>query len=126
MSVLVVDDNILDRKYIKYLIENNLGFETHTAKDGVDALIKLNQRPYELLVTDLLMPNMEGIELIERVDDLYPNIPIVAMSGGNPYYLYIIKKLGVDLIFTKPIDTYKFLNTIQRIYPAHNKQKRIV
>lgn len=125
MSVLVVDDNILDRKYIKYLIENNLGYESQTAKDGIDALKKLKQRPFDLVITDLLMPNMEGIELIEKIYSLYPKTLIVTISGGNPYYLYITKKLGVDGIFTKPIDTSKFLKTIRDILPI-GTQKQIV
>jgi len=118
MSVLVVDDNILDRKYIKYLIEVNLGFETQTAKGGIDALNKLCHRPFDLVVTDLIMPNMEGVELIQRISSFYPNSKIIAISGGNPYYLYVIKKLGVEFVFTKPIDTLKFLNAIQNLLPA--------
>jgi YesN/AraC family two-component response regulator len=118
MCVLVVDDNILDRRYLKYLIENNLGIETFTAKDGFDALKKLKQKTFDLLVTDLLMPKMEGIELIEKVHTLFPAIQIVAVSGGNPYFLYVAKKLGVSHVYTKPIDTYKFLKEIQQMLPT--------
>lgn len=115
MKVLVVDDNILDRKYIKYLLENNLEIVVHTAKDGLEALKKIKTIDYNLVITDIVMPKIEGIELIENIKHLSPQANIVAISGSNPYYLYIINKMGVENTYTKPLDTEKFLNHIKRI-----------
>lgn len=114
MEILVVDDNILDRKYIKYLLQNNIGITPMTSKDGQDALNKIKRISFDIVITDIVMPKMEGIELIENIKSISPSTTIIAMSGENPYYLYIVKKLGVEQVFTKPIDTDKFLELIRK------------
>lgn len=115
MEILVVDDNILDRKYIKHLIENHIGTSPSTAKDGEDALNKIKKNTFDLVITDIVMPKIEGIELINHIKSICPSTNIIAISGENPYYLYIVKKLGVEMVFTKPLDTDKFLKGVQKI-----------
>lgn len=115
MEVLIVDDNVLDRKYIKYLLENNLNISPVTAKDGADALKKVKAKKFDLIITDIVMPNIEGIELIEKVSHISSKINIIAVSGNNPYYLYILNKMGIENTFTKPIETDEFLNTVKNI-----------
>lgn len=115
MKVLVVDDNILDRKFIKCLLENNLEIIVHTAKDGLEALKKIKTIDYHLVITDIVMPKIEGIELIENIKQLSPQTNIIAISGSNPYYLYIINKMGIKDTYTKPLDTDKFLNQVKKI-----------
>lgn len=115
MEILVVDDNILDRKYIKYLLQNHIGITPMTSKDGEDALNKIKRNSFDIVITDIVMPKMEGIELIEHIKSISPSTTIIAMSGENPYYLYIVKKLGIETVFTKPIDTDKFLECIRKI-----------
>jgi YesN/AraC family two-component response regulator len=115
MEILVVDDNILDRKYIKYLIENHIGVSPTTSKDGEDALNKIKKNTFDLVITDIVMPKIEGIELISHIKSISPSTKIIAISGENPYYLYIVKKLGIEMVFTKPLDTDKFLQGVQKI-----------
>lgn len=115
MEILVVDDNILDRKYIKYLIENHIGVRPVTAKDGEDALFKIKRNNFDLIITDIVMPKIEGVELINQIKAISPGTNIIAISGENPYYLYIVKKLGIDMVFTKPLDTDKFLENVRKI-----------
>lgn len=115
MRVLVVDDNIIDRRFIKYTLLNNLNICAETAKDGLEAFNKVKNNHFDLIITDIVMPNIEGIELINKIQSISPSTKIIAVSGNNPYYLYIVKKLGVDSVFTKPLDHNRFIERIKEI-----------
>jgi CheY-like chemotaxis protein len=115
MNVLIVDDNVMDRKYVKCLLENYLNLSPHTAKDGLDAITKIKYHHFDLVITDIVMPNMDGIELIQYLKINYPFIDIISISGNNPCYLEIANKLGVDKIFTKPVDLSKFIEVTRLI-----------
>jgi two-component system, response regulator YesN len=121
MQVLVVDDNVMDRKYIKYLLENNLNISPKTAKNGIEALEKIKTTSFDLIITDIVMPVIDGFELIKQAKLIAPKTKIIAMSGNNPYYLYIINRLGIDNIFTKPIDTNRFINSVTSLLQINNK-----
>lgn len=122
MKILIVDDNILDRKYLKYLLESHLHVYPLTAKDGLDALNKLQSSQFDLVITDIVMPKIEGIELISQIKSLSPNTDIIAISGQNPYYLHIVNKMGVDNVYTKPVDTHNFLDKVKTILNKHSNQ----
>ena len=122
MNVLIVDDNVMDRKYIKYLLENHLHLSPQSAKDGLEAIEKVNLQHFDLIITDIVMPNVDGIELIQYLKLNFPAINIISLSGYNPCYLQIVNKLGVDKIFKKPIETSKFIEAIESI--NKNKTKK--
>ena len=70
------------------------------------------------------MPDkIDGIQLIRTINSLYPDTRIIAVSGSKPYYLYLAKKLGVEAVFTKPLDTEKFIGTIQGLLSPLEKEK---
>ena len=122
MKILLVDDNILDRRYFKYLLQSHVAITPETAKDGEEALTKLQQNHYDLLITDIVMPKIEGIELIKTSMHSSPKTKIIAVSGQNPYYLYIAKKMGIEKIFTKPIDTSSFLKYIRELIKKNDQK----
>ncbi len=113
-DILVVDDNRLERKLIIHMLREAFGKEVNVdeCEDGELALNFLENNHYNLVVTDLIMPRVEGIELIRRVKLEHPESKIVAISGSNPYYLYLAKKLGIQGIFTKPLDRNKFIQLV--------------
>jgi two-component system, cell cycle sensor histidine kinase and response regulator CckA len=80
-TVLVVDDEETPRSIACRMVRS-LGYEAHSARDGREALRYLQQHPGEvrLLLTDLVMPYMDGAELAERARDLQPRLPVVLMS----------------------------------------------
>lgn len=80
--VLIVDDEETQRSLVCRMVRG-LGYQTQTAHDGREALRYLQQHPGEirLLLTDLVMPYMDGGELAERAHDLHPRLPIVLMSA---------------------------------------------
>jgi YesN/AraC family two-component response regulator len=107
-SILVVDDNIMMRKLIINLFSRD-EFAIDEASDGREGLDKMSDNHYDLVITDIVMPKMEGIEMILQAKRSFPGIKIIAISGGEPYYLYLAKKLGIQGIFTKPLNHQGFL-----------------
>ena len=99
--ILVVDDNLMMRKLIRNIFSNE-EYEIEEAENGVEGLEIVRKHEIDLVVTDIIMPVMEGLELIMHLKRDFPNIRIIAISGGKPYYLYMAKKLGIEGIFTKP------------------------
>ncbi len=79
--ILTVDDSASIRQMVSYTLKNE-GYTVVEAVDGVDALTKLKQNPADMVLTDLHMPNMNGIDLIKnvRADPKYKFIPIVLLT----------------------------------------------
>ena len=120
--VLVVDDNLLDRLLISRRITNEYNnVIVKEAKDGLEAITYIKDSDFDLIITDVVMPKMEGLELIQEIKKIDPKIPIVAISGGNPYYLYLAKKSGVTDIFTKPLPGELFISKISKYLDIKHK-----
>jgi YesN/AraC family two-component response regulator len=120
--ILVVDDNMMMRKLIINLLRNEI-YEIDEASNGSEGLEKMADTCYDLIITDIIMPGMEGIEMIMQTKQKFPTIKIIAISGGKPYYLYLAKKLGVDSIFTKPLNHQGFLNQVNSLLTSTDNTK---
>lgn len=119
-NILVVDDNLMMRKLIRNLFRGeNLTIEEAT--NGIEGLAFIKEHPVDLIITDIVMPKMEGIELIMNLRRDFPEIKIIAISGGKPYYLYMAKKLGIDGIFTKPLNHQVFLKAVKKVIQLPSK-----
>ena len=81
-TILIADDSSSVRKFVAFALKT-IGFEVVAAEDGMDALEKMPLHDISLVLTDLNMPNVDGIELIRtiRANDAYKNIPIVVLSS---------------------------------------------
>lgn len=79
--ILVVDDNPLDRKLIGSLLQRTSNWTVDTANDGLQALESLSRDSFDMVVTDLQMPNLDGVGLVTEVRDLYPHIPVVLVTA---------------------------------------------
>jgi YesN/AraC family two-component response regulator len=117
--ILVVDDNLMMRKLIRNLFHED-NFIIEEATNGIEGLEIIKQPPVDLIITDIIMPKMEGLELIMNLRRDFPKIKIIAISGGKPYYLYMAKKLGIEGIFTKPLNHQVFLKAVKKViqFPA--------
>ena len=103
-TILVIDDEpaILEL-FVSYL--ENDDTRVLTASNGRVAEEMLEKFPPDVIITDLLMPDKEGLETIREVKAQYPDIKIITMSGmGNEVYLKTSKMLGADIAITKPVD----------------------
>tara|TARA_B100001989_G_C24538007_1_gene465639 strand:- start:790 stop:1119 length:330 start_codon:yes stop_codon:yes gene_type:complete len=99
------------------VLENN-GCEVDCAKDGLEALNKIKNKHYDLLVTDIIMPKIEGIELIDMVIELAPNIKIIAMTAegqaGHTSFLTLAETVGANASLKKPFTPSELLKTIEK------------
>jgi CheY-like chemotaxis protein len=113
-KILVVDDNLMMRKLIVNLFRNE-GYAFEEASDGIEALEYISHTDFDLVITDIIMPKMEGIELIIHARKKRPDLKIIAISGSKPFYLYMAKRLGIECVFTKPLNHHGFLNKVNRM-----------
>jgi CheY-like chemotaxis protein len=103
-SILVVDDNAQMREVIRRLLAQN-GHAVTTAHDGKHATRLLTAGPLpDLVITDLIMPEQEGIETITIIRERFPQVKIIAMSGGGQVadYLPNAMALGAHQTLAKP------------------------
>jgi YesN/AraC family two-component response regulator len=120
-KILIIDDNVMVRKIVRNIFRNE-GYEIEEAENGIEGLDMVKQEPFHLIITDILMPKMEGLELIIHLKRDFPKIKVIAISGGKPYYLYMAKKLGIEGVFTKPVDPQELLKAVKRLiqFPSTN------
>ena len=81
LNILVVDDSATDRRLFEGLLSKCLHFKVTTAEDGAVALKKMQVELPDVVVTDLLMPNMDGLQLVETVRSLHPLVPVILITG---------------------------------------------
>jgi len=114
--VLVIDDEPQMRSMFKQMIEDK-GHDVVVASNGKEG-IKLNRaNPFDLIVTDIIMPEKEGIETIIELKRDFPDVKIIAISGGckidTETYLSVAKDFGVQYAFAKPVEREELLNAVQ-------------
>lgn len=80
-KVLIVDDSAVDRRLVGGLLEKELGWEVTLAGDGADALSRIQQSPVDVVVTDLQMPEMDGLNLVQAIRVQYADLPVILITG---------------------------------------------
>jgi CheY-like chemotaxis protein len=120
-SILVVEDEESVRKVMQSALERE-GYRVTTAANGHEASRILACEAFALVVTDLLMPDKDGIEVISELRQKQPNLPIIAMSGGGRLpregYLIIAQHLGANAILQKPFTIEELSSMVARLLPA--------
>jgi len=115
-KILVVDDEENMRLMLQDFLSSD--YEITLAAHGREALTLMSKTTYDLLITDLVMPEMNGIELVISVKDKYPQQKVIAISGGGGItgrfdYLPVVELLGADKILAKPFELSKMLEYIK-------------
>lgn len=114
-KILVIDDETPIRSMLKKILERE-DFIVIVAANGSDGLRKALDQPPDLVITDLLMPEKEGLETILELKRCAPQIPVVAMSGGGlndpAGYLQTAKLFGADAVMEKPVNKKTLLKII--------------
>ena len=120
IKILIVEDNDNLRRMIDiYLKQNN--FETYLAKDGLEALDILDCNSVDLIICDIMMPKMNGFELIEELRSVYVDLPIIIVTAKESKEDKIIGfELGTDDYMTKPIDLEELLMRIKALLRRYN------
>ena len=115
--VLVVDDEKLEREGIRFLLSMEEGeWEIYEAANGKLALNELRKHPVDLMLTDIKMPHMDGLELSKKAREEYPDLEIIIFSGyGDFAFAQEAIRYGVTDYVLKPVDPDRFHDTIQKI-----------
>lgn len=121
--LLIEDEAAIRRVLIKILSEENDTYSVEEAEDGVAGLEKIKKEDYDLVLCDIKMPKMDGIEVLEAVKKIKPEIPMVMISGhGDLDTAVHTMRLGAYDYISKPPDLNRLLNTIRN---ALDKKKLI-
>ncbi len=116
-KVVVVDDSQSIREAVSFMLRKR-GFEVFTGVDGIDALKHFNGDNIDLVITDLHMPNMDGIGLIKEVRNNadYKRIPILVLTTESQTSIKLeAKKAGATGWIVKPFETEKLMATIRKV-----------
>jgi CheY-like chemotaxis protein len=105
--ILVVDDEAMVLDAVRITL-NHYGYEVETASGGAEALEKLQEATFDLVVTDLKMPSMTGDELAREIKKRQPGLPIVLLTGHSPE----VRPPDVDTILMKPFSTVDLWTTV--------------
>jgi len=113
-TILVIDD----QKPIRALLRDALvgdGHEVLEAANGLLGLERYRERAADLIITDILMPEMNGLEMMLELKRSFPNVKVIAMSGGpeRESGLHAAKLLGARQAFQKPFDMRALLDAVQ-------------
>lgn len=117
--ILIIEDERQVREVLKQILEK-AGYEVDTAEDGRMGVKQFRKCPAELVITDILMPNQNGLETIEELIGLNPELPMIAISGGGPgekaqFALDVAKMCGAVRVLAKPFSKKEILETITEV-----------
>ncbi len=119
--ILIIDDESQIRSMLRLMLER-VGYEVIEAADGMDGIRQYRDNPADLIITDLIMPNKDGIGMIIELKKEFPKVKIIAMSGGGVNrpegYLDGAKKLGATRTLTKPIDRDEMIDAVTETLKA--------
>ena len=122
--LIIEDEEAIRRVLAKILCEENESYEVDVAEDGVIGLEKIKENDYDLVLCDIKMPKMDGVELLEAVKKIDTEIPIVMISGhGDMETAINTMRLGAFDYISKPPDLNRLLNTVRN---ALDKKKLVV
>lgn len=115
-TILLIDDDTDFRLMLKKLLETNR-YRVFDAKNGTEGMSIMQTEEIELVVTDIIMPDMDGIETIMKIRSDYPGTPMIAISGGGRIgpadYLNAAHTLGASRVMAKPFTNEDFLEQVQ-------------
>jgi DNA-binding response OmpR family regulator len=118
MKILIIDDDDLIRLTIKNSLKK-LGCAVLEAENGNTGVALFKKEHPDLVITDMLMPDKEGLETISEIRAVNPKAKIIAMSGGgssrNMAFLQLAQKMGASRVMSKPIKPDELLNVVKSL-----------
>jgi CheY-like chemotaxis protein len=123
-TVLIVDDNPFDRRLAGAIVEKRLSWRAVYASDGAEALPMLENEPPNAVLTDMLMPKMGGLELVEWVRERHPLIPVVLMTAyGSEEVAMQALRSGAASYVAKRSLPHELMPTLRRVLAAANRNR---
>jgi DNA-binding NtrC family response regulator len=124
-TILIVDDE-QDMRWLLSNIIKSEGFNVQQAVDGRDAILKIKQSPPDLVLLDIKMPNMGGMEVLEKIKEIDFSLPVIMLTahGDIPTSVQAIKMGAYDFL-TKPFDNDQIMYTINRAFDHFLLQREV-
>jgi CheY-like chemotaxis protein len=118
IQVLIIDDEEAVRDTVRQILER-AGYEVTEAADGRKGIVQLRQQPVDLVITDILMPGQEGIETIRILRKEFPQVKILAISGGGKNgtldVLPAAQAFGAHCTVAKPFERKELLEAVSAL-----------
>jgi DNA-binding NtrC family response regulator len=119
--ILIIDDDHQLRAMLRQMLER-AGYEVAEAANGADGLKLCRIQVPDLVITDLIMPEKEGVETMLELKRDFPNTPVIAISGGGRAgtvdYLPIARRLGARRTIAKPFSREEMLDAVREVLAA--------
>jgi CheY-like chemotaxis protein len=129
--ILVIDDELEVRDGIKRVLDR-AGFSVRIVDNATDAMLELTRLAADVVITDIIMPKVNGVDAIEWIVRDFPSVRIVAISGGGNFdvtgyqpaamtttaYLGAAKRAGAHCILTKPFETRELIEAVNQVLGA--------
>jgi DNA-binding response OmpR family regulator len=116
VRILIIDDEDQPRRMLQQVLAR-AGYEVIEARNGNEGLQYFRDRPTDLIITDILMPEKEGLETIIDIRREFPAVKIIAISGGgrtgNLNFLEVAKRLGAQHTLQKPFELQEMLGAVR-------------
>ncbi len=115
--ILVVDDERILRDSLTAWLDDEEGFAVETAESGQEALRKLTEQPFQLMLLDIKMPGMNGVEVLKKTKDILPDLQVVMMTAYATVETAVeAMKIGALDYLTKPFDPERLIPKVLQIY----------
>ena len=113
--ILVIDDEEPIRQLLREALEG-AGYQVWEASTGIEGVRQVCEQSIDLVITDILMPDMDGLETVRMLHRDFPNVRIIAISGGgkDPDYCAVAKILGAHETLTKPFELQQLIDAVDR------------
>ena len=122
--ILLIDDEEDFLVTMAGILEGS-GYDVIAVSNCKEALRTLHENAVDLIIVDIFMPDMDGLEFIRKVIRDNPELPIVAVTGAaKQFYLKVARKMGAVSGLLKPIDVDQLLGIIRKAQPADSKTNR--
>ena len=116
--ILIIEDDEQSRKALRTVLEQD-GYQVTEASNGKEGITAYRSSPADIIITDIVMPKKDGIETIVDLKIEFPNVKIIAISGGGRFgarpYLEIAESFGADCILKKPLTKKELLESIKEL-----------
>lgn len=113
-TALVVDDNFYNRDLSRLALEH-VGYKVTEAENGALAIAMLEKESFDLMVLDLAMPEVSGVDVLREIKNRYAPMSIIVMTA-NPHMVIEEVEAHVDLVMYKPIDITGFVKLVDRLH----------
>ncbi|MGQ9619817.1 MAG: response regulator [Bacteroidales bacterium] len=125
-GIMIVEDETEVREMLKDALSRKK-YPLIEASNGKEALAKFKASLVDLVITDILMPDEDGLKVIMKLKEIKPSVKIIAISGGGKIgpasYLNIAKALGADEIIAKPFSLKTLVSRIEELLSAQQSQE---